>query len=707
MMFKSKAIYQKFKEIIPLIIISSLLPMLNGGESTTAKVIFFSFPLLYLLIIFRHKLRSNRSFRIVLLAWIALLFSNFLSTVFSISLGYSVLEFAELLGIFVYFVIFYLTIKNESDLKIFSFSILMVGFFLSIQSLYYIFFPPERLKSMNLVYAVFGHNHLSDYLLFVIPISAFLFIHSKGRSRSLVSGLLLLFFFLSFYLTFARAALAVLSLATLSLIWFYKPTASKSLFLFFLGFLPVIIISSILFLSHSGLEKQLALPNRQDQWLMRQLRKPLDKEGRLQYWQQAVKGFALHPFFGNGPGTFRLTSRRFQEKPNLTSWFAHNNFLQVLSETGILGFVLLLFLLLSLARQIKKPSKKSSYVFPILVGVVASLAQSVVDFNFDFLAIYLLFWLALSAVLKLSHQSNATTYKIPRILIFLVSLICFLFVVSSFISAYFSYRANQAKSVSEKLAYTCRRFSFFLPTFDTQKLDSFPFFNLTSDPALLSCLIESSIFWNKEDANIYQRIASLYPAPEIFEKIILLDPLYSAPYHGRLFQLALDKDDMQSAIDHLGAAAVVLIKHQAAAYPGLIQQPSMSYQLPEGNSQLNKELVGVLRAIPGGYYLEPFSPGLAKVFYRLGLIAFRHSEMKLTENLWQTSVFLAPEWSYFHIELANLYLADGKTEVAKQKLDYCLNFKHPRGHCKNFMDEHITGETYEPVGFLSSTIQNL
>ena len=175
-------------ELVPLVFILSLLPLLHGGESDVAKIIFLAFPLFYLPILLRRKRKVHRSFRMIFQIWIAFLLVNFISTGLSISLSFSVPQFIELLGVFLYFVFFYLAVDRRSDLKLLSSSILVVGFLLSVVSLYFIFSPPVGLPVMNLLHARHGHNHLADYLVFVLPLSIGMYLQQKKRFPTLFSA---------------------------------------------------------------------------------------------------------------------------------------------------------------------------------------------------------------------------------------------------------------------------------------------------------------------------------------------------------------------------------------------------------------------------------------------------------------------------------------------------------------------------------------
>lgn len=96
---------------------------------------------------------------------------------------------------------------------------------------------------------------------------------------------------------------------------------------------------------------------------------------------------------------------------------------------------------------------------------------------------------------------------------------------------------------------------------------------------------------------------------------------------------------------------------------------------------------------------------LAKIFYRLGLIAYQNNQKDLVAPLWITMVNLAPEWSYFQLELANYYLSINDLKNAKISIDYCTQFEFPETACSSFLINEIQNNQPQPVGFMKDKIQ--
>jgi len=401
------SVIKNIKKVIlrnpPLILLSLVLlvlPFLDGGTSHSAKLILLSLPLsLFLLSLAFRKIRI----KIDILFYLSLLFliSAFISLFFSVSLSLSLPSFALLLSLFIIFHLARAIITSKEDLRLIFGVILIAGLGLSLLSLWYLLpFTVKPIGSLNLVFIRYGHNHLAEYLPFVLFPSLFLFLKGKKKEK-LIFGILTLFFFVVLILTFSRTSLLFLPL-TIGLILYKQGLVVKKKikFLFsLLIILPLLFLLGILIFSHTGFGYQVASEGNRD-YFLNSIAKPLVFEKRIVYWQQAWQGFLERPFLGWGLGTFRFVSLRFRDLPIHYSNFTHNFYLQVLVETGIFGFLLCLgFLFTALKKSFLLVVKRKD---PLLIGIfwalVFSCLQSVLDFGWHFLAITLIFLILLGAL---------------------------------------------------------------------------------------------------------------------------------------------------------------------------------------------------------------------------------------------------------------------------------------------------------------------
>ncbi len=134
--------------------------------------------------------------------------------------------------------------------------------------------------------------------------------------------------------------------------------------------------------------------------------------GRYQLWDGAWAMIAEHPFLGKGVGTFMAFSQDYIRGRG--DVYAHNCFLQMWAEVGVLG---LLIFLLFLGRVFRCGFRaircgawgwNSAALAGLLCGTVAFLVQSVLDTNFYALQPSALFWLFLGMIAA-SSQPRITT----------------------------------------------------------------------------------------------------------------------------------------------------------------------------------------------------------------------------------------------------------------------------------------------------------
>jgi len=97
---------------------------------------------------------------------------------------------------------------------------------------------------------------------------------------------------------------------------------------------------------------------------------------RLSYWQDTLRLIALHPFIGIGMGDFHLAASRF----------AHNSYLQLWAEGGILPLLAFLWLVFNIftngLRKIILGQEQKPELLLLLCASAAFLLHNLVDFTF-------------------------------------------------------------------------------------------------------------------------------------------------------------------------------------------------------------------------------------------------------------------------------------------------------------------------------------
>jgi len=141
----------------------------------------------------------------------------------------------------------------------------------------------------------------------------------------------------------------------------------------------------------------------------------VSSEMRVQIWRDTTHLIRDYPLFGCGAGSYASCFLRYKKvAPMQTVDYAHNDYLQVLAEFGIFGFVagvvlVCRFLQLALRGARRASSADQRYVAIACLGaMVAILLHSLVDFNMYVPANGLEFAWILGVVASLSGASGTS-----------------------------------------------------------------------------------------------------------------------------------------------------------------------------------------------------------------------------------------------------------------------------------------------------------
>jgi O-antigen ligase len=136
------------------------------------------------------------------------------------------------------------------------------------------------------------------------------------------------------------------------------------------------------------------------------LSKALSINDRKAMWSAGWRIFLRHPVIGNGVNTFFEHFKYFREDEDKYKHgsYAHNCYLQMAADTGLLGLLAFLyFVLVAIFLNLRKAVKKAaapegSLVLGLALGVIAFLAHAAFDTNLYSLNLAALFWLAMGVM---------------------------------------------------------------------------------------------------------------------------------------------------------------------------------------------------------------------------------------------------------------------------------------------------------------------
>ncbi len=328
---------------------------------------------------------------------------SFISILFSQNVKTSILLFLFYISCFSVFVFAY-SIRNELK-KFMPTFLLIFGFIFSIYSLVVSFFAsriPQIVphEGYQLVYSyTSSHNHLGDYLLLPLIVCFYYLFSNRPKSPknnllSIIYNLCILFFLPYFLFSYSRSAyVALTGVLLIMLINFYR-TRMMKISSARIGITLIVLVLSGLFMFsvvRSGTNTRFS-----------QVTKVLVEKNalsfkdpygsRIDYLREGILSAIEKPLFGVGPGNFYLASIKYTKVPGLWTHTAHNIFLEILVENGILAGAVFVLIIFELLRR----SEKNLFFFLAL----ALLLNFQTDYTYRIYSLFLLFFVLLGIIYK-------------------------------------------------------------------------------------------------------------------------------------------------------------------------------------------------------------------------------------------------------------------------------------------------------------------
>ena len=281
-----------------------------------------------------------------------------------------------------------------------------------------------------------NHNHYAGFLEMALPFAVMYPVavlrraHSRWHSSVVpalaASGVwaLAVLIFAGIILSFSRMGfiatlsslfvMGALALATTQLSWV---TGSRRRRRFGVGMVAALVLAGFVFLPPERLIQRLARFVSTD---------GLTSDGRTDLWAETIPLIKAYPVFGCGLGGYETAFSRFKISGALvTDDYVHNDYLQLLAELGLVGFVIGAALAFSVVRMALRRAVKSSdpearYFAVACAGALSAIAlHSLADFNLYIPAnAMLLAWIAGMAVaveLRAAKLNVRERFEVPSV----------------------------------------------------------------------------------------------------------------------------------------------------------------------------------------------------------------------------------------------------------------------------------------------------
>lgn len=385
--------------------------------------------LLLILAIVEFKKKQERGVAMNLERIFLLIFGLFvaLSFVFSQTknLGFSeVLVFLEMAGF--YLIFGGQKIKwSENFLKI-----VKTGAVLSVIFGFILYFWREEVRMVGPFFNILYHANVwpNAFALFLIMAWPLFIPSKKEKKRSLhVWKFLILSFVLSaLLLTFSRGAVLVFAgqIFLLVVYFFFRIKKIQVLSAILVGLAMIGIFYGTNYLrsfEHQviNIEERVTFSNSEGL---------TSQKERLDFWKGAIELAGEKPIFGWGPFSFRYAYNGIQKDLLANADHPHNIFLKIAVENGLValagfcGFLLSIFAV-AIRRFKKLTQAKKDLVFVLFLGIAGAFAHSLIDYNFNFLANFLLLFVFLIIIRSLVSQNEERGNILMKIIGLVLSLV--------------------------------------------------------------------------------------------------------------------------------------------------------------------------------------------------------------------------------------------------------------------------------------------
>jgi len=238
-----------------------------------------------------------------------------------------------------------------------------------------------------------NHNHYAGLMEMLVPVPLVFAFSRYARSRERwAAASAAAFMGATIFLSGSRGGMAAFALQIAIFLWFLFRERTGSRAAFLMAAFLVVSLTSIAWIGGSEVSARLST-------ISTNKHSEIANDIRLKINRDTLHMFAQRPILGWGLGSFESVYPQFRSfYTNFLVDKAHNDYLQLLAETGLVGFAIMIwFLVAALRRALPKirnwPSDVNGAVALVaLIAISGILVHSLVDFNLEIPANALLFY---------------------------------------------------------------------------------------------------------------------------------------------------------------------------------------------------------------------------------------------------------------------------------------------------------------------------
>lgn len=283
-------------------------------------------------------------------------------------------------------------IKGAEQIRRLFWSLMIWGLLLSLIQIHHVLVQGNILitvltKNIHLSWG--SSNYIAAFYALLIPMGiSMIFIKKLSISARLLLISVVLLMITALFLTGSRGGVVAFCFGSLVLLWRFRSWQTLLAFLFFCFLMGCVIFS---------------IPSSQIIWqgLVGYQTSP-SVLSRVELWKESIRIFMENPILGVGLGNINY----HVELAGSLFMRSHNLMLELLSEAGIIGFLIFVGLILKILRiQIKNCAKiqnsfHHSLAWGVLAATIAALAHSMVEPNISSYMFALIFWTIIGISIK-------------------------------------------------------------------------------------------------------------------------------------------------------------------------------------------------------------------------------------------------------------------------------------------------------------------
>lgn len=345
--------------------------------------------LLFLICIYQRKLTIDINTKKYYYSIAFFVLTMLLSALFSGDIVYGLKRWADMwIWRLMPFIIITCCVKKEDSLKILKASCL--GISIGILCLIY-----QGVSGDGRAAGFFGHPMtFAGYLCMYLPLLLLGYFENLfGTKYKYVSGIMFLAGLAALIFNGTRGAWLAVAITSGILLFYYMFRSKRN---FIVGIVLITVCGSILVNNSAFMHRMSTITDNKYQ----------SNSERLLMWNSAWNMFKDHPVLGVGLGQYK---NNYQQKyispkakePNLEH--AHNNFMQMLAENGMVGFLgfMTTFTYIIWHNFRKFLTSKNIYSIAICAVTITLLLQGFTEFNFGNSAVVKAYWLILGCLVVL------------------------------------------------------------------------------------------------------------------------------------------------------------------------------------------------------------------------------------------------------------------------------------------------------------------